>query len=67
MGFIGFATHLKQPRASPKLATADSACGLIPAYYFRAYGRHGQQIKVQIRNPDKFLVPELGAKVEFLK
>lgn len=25
------------------------------------------QIKVQIRNPDKFLTPELSAKVEFLK
>jgi hypothetical protein len=25
------------------------------------------QIKVQIRNPDGFLTPELGAKVEFLK
>ena len=25
------------------------------------------QIKVQIHNPDKFLTPELSAKVEFLK
>jgi HlyD family secretion protein len=25
------------------------------------------QIKVQIQNPDKFLTPELSAKVEFLK
>jgi len=25
------------------------------------------QIKVQIRNPDGFLTPELSAKVEFLK
>ena len=25
------------------------------------------QIKVQIRHPDKFLTPELSAKVDFLK
>jgi HlyD family secretion protein len=25
------------------------------------------QLKVQVRNPDKFLTPELSAKVEFLR
>jgi HlyD family secretion protein len=25
------------------------------------------QVKVQIRNPDKFLTPELSAKVDFLR
>ena len=52
------------PEAYPD-KTYDGVVAEIAPEANRAKGT--LQIKVQIRNPDKFLTPELSAKVEFLK
>ena len=52
------------PEAYPEKSYEGSVAEIAPEAN-RAKGT--LQIKVQIRNPDKFLTPELSAKVEFLK
>ena len=52
------------PEAYPDKTYAGTVAEIAPEAN-RAKGT--LQIKVQIRNPDKFLTPELSAKVEFLK
>lgn len=55
-------------RVSPEAYSDKSYDGYVAEIAPEANRAKGTlQIKVQIRNPDKFLTPELSAKVEFLK
>lgn len=55
-------------RVSPEAYSDKSYEGYVAEIAPEANRAKGTlQIKVQIRNPDKFLTPELSAKVEFLK
>lgn len=55
-------------RVSPEAYTDKHYEGYVAEIAPEANRAKGTlQIKVQIRNPDKFLTPELSAKVEFLK
>ena len=55
-------------RVSPEAYPDKSYDGYVAEVAPEANRAKGTlQIKVQIRNPDKFLTPELSAKVEFLK
>ena len=55
-------------RVSPEAYLEKSYEGYVAEIAPEANRAKGTlQIKVQIRNPDKFLTPELSAKVEFLK
>ena len=55
-------------RVSPEAYPEKSYEGYVAEIAPEANRAKGTlQIKVQIRNPDKFLTPELSAKVEFLK
>ncbi|MEW6303057.1 MAG: efflux RND transporter periplasmic adaptor subunit [Verrucomicrobiota bacterium] len=60
--------YLKQPcRVSPEAYPDHSYEGYVAERAPEANRQKGTlQIKVQIRNPDKFLTPELTARVDFL-
>jgi len=55
-------------RVSPEAYPEKSYRGFVAEMAPEANRQKGTlQLKVQIRDPDKFLTPELTAKVEFLK
>ena len=55
-------------RVSPEAYTEKSYQGFVAEMAPEANRQKGTlEVKVQIRNPDKFLTPELTAKVEFLQ
>ncbi|HKI68660.1 MAG TPA: efflux RND transporter periplasmic adaptor subunit, partial [Verrucomicrobiae bacterium] len=55
-------------RVSPEAYPDKSYAGYVAEIAPEADRAKGTlQIKVQIVNPDKFLIPELSAKVDFLK
>jgi HlyD family secretion protein len=57
----------QQCRVSPEAFPDKSYAGFVAEMAPEASRQKGTlQIKVQIRNPDRFLTPELSAKVEFL-
>lgn len=58
----------QQCRVSPEAYPDKTYLGYVAEVAPEANRAKGTlQIKVQIRNPDKFLTPELSAKVDFLK
>ncbi|MBI3191517.1 MAG: efflux RND transporter periplasmic adaptor subunit, partial [Pedosphaera parvula] len=60
--------HLNQPcKVSPEAYLERSYDGYVAEMAPEANRQKGTlQVKVQIKNPDKFLTPELSAKVDFL-
>ena len=55
-------------RVSPEAYTEKSSQGFVAEMAPEANRQKGTlEVKVQIRTPDKFLTPELTAKVEFLQ
>ncbi|MBI5395865.1 MAG: efflux RND transporter periplasmic adaptor subunit [Verrucomicrobia bacterium] len=61
--------HLKQPcRVSPEAYPDKTYAGFVAEIAPEANRQKGTlQIKVQVQNPDRFLTPELSAKVDFIK
>lgn len=61
--------HLKQPcRVSPEAYPDKTYNGYVAEIAPEANRQKGTlQIKVQVQNPDRFLTPELSAKVDFIK
>lgn len=60
---------LKQKcRVSPEAYPEKSYEGLVAEIAPEAVRQKGTlQVKIQILNPDRYLIPELSAKVDFLK
>jgi HlyD family secretion protein len=55
-------------RVSPEAYPEKNYDGYVAEMAPEANRQKGTlQIKVQVKNPDKFLTPELSAKVDFLK
>jgi HlyD family secretion protein len=61
--------HLKQPcRVSPEAYPDKTYKGYVAEIAPEANRQKGTlQIKVQVQSPDRFLTPELSAKVDFIK
>jgi len=65
---LGKIAYNQKCRVSPEAYPEKFYDGIVAEIAPEANRAKGTlQIKVQIQNPDKFLTPELSAKVEFLK